>query len=177
MPLIGAFCAVVCAVALMCSAAAQAAVQTITIVNQAGVRAGEVRSVEWALQGQVNRQLSPVWQTPHVVFGPGGWPIILERERAFSSPCGTINSAAGCHWMANSTGLIGLLPAAAVAVGRDLVWSALASHELLEMLVDPSGMGTEVCDPVGQWYYPYRQVEVSAFITPSGGVVDSWRRR
>lgn len=146
------------------------------MVNDAGVSPSTVASVEWALQGQVNRQLSPVWQTPHITFAPGGWQLILAKGPLFHGLIYGLSGCAGpgvigCHWQ-TTTGA----PVAAVWVwGRFGPWSVTASHELLETLVDPSGLGEEICDPVENVFYPYRGEYVSAFVTPQSKVIDHWR--
>jgi hypothetical protein len=110
--------------------------QTITIINAAGVPAAALNRVERAIQDQ-SVQLRAAWGTPCVVFGDGGWPLTLEAGPP--PECGTLELA-GCHDVGSPIGF------ADAAAGP--LQALTVSHETLEMLADPLGTGTEVCDPV-----------------------------
>ena len=130
-----------------------------------------------ALQKQATRDLAPIWGIQATVdpFATlddvplGYWPIIVTEE--------DLGDAAGVH--EDKEGQPFSL------VSYDYGWSLTASHECLEMLVDPfgkrlvpsqspmSGQGrvrflVEVCDPSEATSYAYRVngVLVSDFYTP-----------
>ncbi len=95
------------------------------------VRMGELARVAAALQTQVTRDFSPVWHVeatigayPFELLPPGSWPIIVHD--VLDEP-----GAAGIHRTENDD-----TPYALVLYGE--TWSLTASHELLEMLADPS---------------------------------------
>jgi hypothetical protein len=146
----------------------------------------EVANVAAALSIQIVRDFGPIWGIsatvsafPKAVDVPVGyWPIYIEDP--FKLPDG----ATGCHLDSLSQ------PYALVETGEH--WSLDASHECMEMLVDPSGnrllagpmldpaiqLGmaqhqvryvVEVCDPVqdGQYGYQINGVLVSDFFTPN----------
>jgi hypothetical protein len=91
----------------------------------------EVSRVAAALTMQVSRDVTPVWGIratvrpfAHATQVPAGyWPIFIVRQL----PPGE----GGFHWTKHKQ------PFAEVAAGPS--WSLSASHELVEMLVDPSG--------------------------------------
>ncbi len=153
-----------------------------------GVRVdmSEVAHVAAALATQVIRDFSPIWGITATVSAfpkaadvpVGYWPIFIE------DPMKLPDGAAGVHLDKRNQ------PYALVEAGDK--WSLSASHECLEMLVDPSGnrlhagplleeavqLGlpqhevqyvVEVCDPVedGQFGYQINGVLVSDFFTPN----------
>src|SRR6267154_3854728 len=91
----------------------------------------ELTRVSAALQKQITRDLSGQWDVqgtidPFVALRdvpPGYWPVIIRDDIG--------QDAAGVH--CDDTGQ----PMALVT--SDLDWSVTASHEVLEMLVDPFG--------------------------------------
>jgi hypothetical protein len=118
------------------------------------VSPAELAQVSAALQRQILRDLAPIWSIsasidPFPTFDvvpPGYWPILIVDEAP--QPGSHIDSSG--H------------PMAFVEYGP--TWSLRASHEAIEMLVDPSGLRTvagyspqaeqgrvkflvEVCDP------------------------------
>lgn len=128
-----------------------------------------------ALQKQVSRDLAPAWDlegtvSPFVRLEDvplGFWPVIVRDDIQVD--------AAGVHCDQNGQ------PFALVSMSRH--WSITASHEVLEILVDPfgrrmvsgpsskSGQGRvdyliEVCDPIGDQTYQVNGVAVSDFCTP-----------
>ncbi len=91
----------------------------------------DVSHVAAALTMQVTRDFSPIWGTAATVMPfrtvqevpPGCWPIFIVPKL----PPGE----GGFHWTKHKQ------PFAEVEAGD--TWSLSASHELIEMLVDPSG--------------------------------------
>ena len=152
--------------------------QHIALVPEvAGINASELARVSAALQKQIIRDVSPVWQItatvdafPHLEDVPVGyWPIIL----AF----GELGSDEGVHCdrKGQPYALIEMSPS----------WSLTASHVCIEMLIDPYGNRTivgpsprsdqgsveflvDICDPCEDARYAYtvNDVLVSDFCTP-----------
>jgi hypothetical protein len=135
----------------------------------------ELTRVSAALQKQVTRDLSQCWDIQGTVDAfaslqdvpPGYWPIIIRDDIG--------QDTEGVH--CDDTGQ----PMALVT--SDLDWSITASHEVLEMLVDPLGDRriagpsvtgddgrveylVEVADPVSGKWYLVNGVKVSDFYTP-----------
>lgn len=136
----------------------------------------EILRVAAALQKQVTRDFSPIWDVKATVDGYatlhevplGYWPVMIMQE---------VEGAAGYHIDKNGQ------PFAVVQAGDS--WSLTASHEVLEMLADPfgnrvvagpspkAGQGrveflVEVCDPSEdqEFAYTVNDVLVSDFYTP-----------
>jgi hypothetical protein len=152
--------------------------QHIALVPEvAGINASELARVSAALQKQIIRDVSPIWQIsatvdafPHLEDVPVGyWPIIL----AF----GELGSDEGVHCdrKGQPYALIEMSPS----------WSLTASHVCIEMLIDPYGNRTivgpsprsdqgsveflvDICDPCEDARYGYtvNDVLVSDFCTP-----------
>ena len=152
--------------------------QHIALVPEvAGVNASDLARVSAALQKQILRDVSPIWQIaatvdafPHLEDVPVGyWPIIL----AF----GELGSDEGIHCdrKGQPYALIEMSPS----------WSLTASHVCIEMLIDPYGNRTivgpsprsdqgsveflvDICDPCEDARYAYtvNDVLVSDFCTP-----------
>ncbi len=145
----------------------------------------EVTQTAAALSIQIARDVASIWSVNATVSAfanpkdvpVGFWPIYIEDPGKL--PAG----AGGVHLDRNNQ------PYALIETGDN--WSLDASHECLEMLVDPSGNRTqanpilqqavalgyphrqvqyvvEVCDPVedAQYGYQINGVLVSDFITP-----------
>lgn len=142
------------------------------------VSAWELTSVAAALQKQATRDLGPIWEVPSTVDAftrledvpVGYWPIIVLKD--IQTP-----GASGVH--SDQQGQ----PFALVQYSDS--WSLTASHECLEMLVDPMGKRLvagqspmenqgrveflmEACDPCESSSYAYtvNGMLVSDFITP-----------
>ena len=134
----------------------------------------ELTRVSAALQKQITRDLSEQWDVQGTIdpfvslhdVPPGYWPIIVRDDIG--------QDAAGVH--CDDTGQ----PMALIT--SDLDWSITASHEVLEMLIDPFGNRriagqsvspdqgrveylVEVSDPVSGKSYPVNGVKVSDFFT------------
>ncbi len=137
----------------------------------------ELATVAQALQQQVIGDVAPIWGVSGVVTAfpearqvPGGClPVIIVSADALPTKRRTFHMLAGG------------VPAALVAYDDD--WTVAASHELIEMLCDPSGIRTipgpslhaeqglveylmEVCDPCEGSSYEIDGVRVSDFVTP-----------
>jgi hypothetical protein len=128
-----------------------------------------------ALQNQTTRDFGPIWGIAATVDAfaydqvpVGYWPIFVHDH---------VPDAAGVHLTGQGQ------PYALVQYGP--TWSLTASHECMEMLVDPSGMMTkpgpsimpdqgrveylvEICDPCESVSFAYsiNGVTVSDFYTP-----------
>jgi hypothetical protein len=128
-----------------------------------------------ALQKQVIRDLGPIWGVAATVapfreleqVPPGYWPLVLVEDIPLRRR--------GVHFATGGR------PFALVKNSDS--WSLMASHELLELLVDPWGNWTlpgrsprddqgqveflvEVCDPCQRETYLIDGVLVSDFVTP-----------
>jgi hypothetical protein len=140
------------------------------------VKAAEVAKVSAALQKQLTRDFAPIWGMQATIdafeslddIPPGYWPVVV------------IENVPGSGTHKNRNGQ----PYALVEAGP--TWSLAASHEVLEMLVDPfasrlvAGQSpdphqgrveflVEVCDPCqdGQHAYACNGFLVSDFFTPN----------
>jgi len=153
--------------------------RNVAIVSETNrISMNELTRVSAALQKQAVRDLGPVWNVQSTVDAfasledvpVGTWPIIVEDDIH-------TDGAAGIH--EDNDGQ----PFALVTA--DTGWSLTASHELIEMLVDPfgkrltegqspkSGQGrvqflVEPCDPSEATAFAYviNGVRVSDFYTP-----------
>jgi hypothetical protein len=151
----------------------------VAVVSEtASISFSELSRVSAALQKQAIRDVGPVWGIQSTVdaFGRledvpiGTWPIIIEDNI-------NVPGAAGIHEDDDGQ------PFALVTAGNG--WSLTASHELVEMLVDPFGRRLtegqspkpgqgrvqfliEPCDPseAVQFAYLINGVTVSDFYTP-----------
>jgi hypothetical protein len=149
----------------------------LALASETGqVKMAEVTKVSAALQKQLTRDFGPIWNMQATVdafeslddIPPGYWPIIVVDDVPGS----------GTHKNRNGQ------PYALVEAGP--TWSLAASHEALEMLVDPfasrlvAGQSpdpiqgrveflVEVCDPCqdGQHAYMCNGFLVSDFFTPN----------
>ncbi len=156
--------------------------QQVALLSQtASVPLNEVAKVSAAIQKQVSRDFGPIWSINATVDAfatlndvPAGyWPVVVRSDVAAKQ------HAAGVHL--DDTGQ----PFALVQSSKD--WSLTASHETLEMLVDPFGgrlvagpapkeakgqkrveFLVEVCDPseASSFAYTVNDVLVSDFYTP-----------
>ena len=151
----------------------------------------EVRRGVAALQAQVNRHFGPVWSVAaelHVVGRGGGkrrrgaWQLVLLDQRSADD---------GYHELTRDglpLGKVFLREAMKTPTG----WTTTASHELLELLVNPDttlgafvedhALGSrlytyEVCDPVqdDRFCYEIDGVAVSDFVYPAW--FEPWRKR
>jgi hypothetical protein len=154
-------------------------IRNIAVVSEIDqVSISDLTTLAAALQQQVTRDFSPVWEIDAIVSGfkslddvpLGYWPVIIEADIG-------VKGAAGVHQDDNNQPI--------ALVQYDASWSLTASHETLEMLADPSGnrlqVGkslkedqgqveylVEVCDPSEdqQFAYQINGLTVSDFYTP-----------
>ena len=131
-------------------------------------------------------QLRAAWGTPCVQFGPGGWPLYLQSGYeplpggGYTMHIGGEHYGAGYHgpdWRGQPYAVVDTGSASYTA------WSYALSHEIAEMLVDPTDADyyvwpngarqlLEVCDPVENYTYALDGVSVDDFTLPaawSGG--------
>ena len=156
-------------------------VQTELVAIVAGVpelTRAELDAVVTALQTQVDRDFGPIWGVAAKVIGvlageptpTDAWTVTITKHAGTSEEAGFHSDQAG-------------LPYATIEY--DASWSLGASHELLEMLVDPLGEQlrpgpapsgqaevhflVEVCDPCQESTHAYEidGVSVSDFLTPA----------
>ncbi len=132
--------------------------QYVRVVNDAGVPAATLDVTLAAITQQANSQLRPAWGTPRISFifraKEGAYRLYLEPE---ADALGDYHSQ---DW--------DMTPAATVTVdGAPADWQVAVSHEILEMLVDPSGKGDEICDPVAYDPYEFDGATVSDFALPA----------
>jgi len=136
-----------------------------------GITSAELNEVAAALQIQVERDLAPAWGTRAIVTAgvkrPSAWPIRITED--------VPEGALGVHLDDGGDPYAVILP--------DDGWPVTASHELVEMLVDPRGsrMSTapsldpaangrlvhflvEVGDPVETESYTINGINVSNFV-------------
>ena len=160
-------------------------VQVALVSQSSSVNLSDVTAVSAALQKQTTRDLAPIWNVEATVdaFGSlaqvpiGYWPIVIRDDVIQKQ------RAAGIHLDQNGQ------PFALVQASAD--WPLTASHECLEMLVDPFGNRlvagqapkqvakaakqgrveylVEVCDPseADQFGYSVNGIQLSDFYTPS----------
>ena len=156
-------------------------IKHIALVSESKlVSNGDLLIVAAALQKQATRDVAPIWEIAATVDAFDSledvpldyWPMIVQDNIGYD--------AAGIH-LDESKQPYALISSSA---SRD-VWSLTASHEALEMLVDPfgdrlvagdsakSGQGrvnflVEVCDPseAADFAYSINSVLVSDFYTP-----------
>jgi hypothetical protein len=150
--------------------------QVALVPDGVDIDINEILRVASAVQKQVTRDFSPIWDVTATVDGfatlqqvpLGHWPVMIMQD---------VQGAAGYHTDKNGQ------PFAVVEAGNS--WSLTASHEVLEMLADPFGNRVvagpspksdqgrvqflvEVCDPSEdqEFAYTVNDVLVSDFYTP-----------
>ena len=145
---------------------------------QVSVDPGMLTRVAAALQRQVHEHFGPVWQVDATVNPFVDWSSVPPDYARLIVVDHLDSSALGVH--ATKDGH----PYALVGAHGD--WPLVASHELLEMLADPTGKQTrrgpspkadgrtveilvEVCDPCQgkRWAYSIDGIPVSDFCTPA----------
>lgn len=152
--------------------------QVALVAQTAQIKAQDLSVVAAAIQKQVSRDVSPIWNIDASVdaFASlddvplGYWQVLIDDTIPFD--------AAGIHLNGDNG-----QPYALVTYSDD--WSLTTSHEVIEMLVDPSGNRTvaanspmagqgrvlvlvETCDPseASQFGYTVNGILVSDFYTP-----------
>lgn len=150
--------------------------QRVTLVDEtATVDPGRLAAVAAALQVQLDRDLAPIWGRSATIY-PGTRDTLGDAWRlSILSPARMPPGVEGVHLNGADA------PFALVAMSER--WTVTASHELLEMLVNPSGQNFvnapsvepaakgrraqylhEVCDPCQGFSYLIDGVEVSDFV-------------
>jgi hypothetical protein len=160
-----------------------ALVRHVALVSESKrVKLPDLMRVAAALQKQASRDLGSIWEITATVDAfaslndvpDGYWPMIIKDNIGMPG-------AAGVHMDKDGQ------PFALISSGKSLdEWSLTASHEMCEMLVDPSGdrqetgdspkpeqgrvsFLVEVCDPseAADFAYSVNGVLVSDFYTPN----------
>lgn len=159
-----------------------ALVRQVALVSESSlVQMHDLMKVSAALQKQASRDLAPIWEISATVDAfdkledvpDGYWPLIIKDDIGQSG-------AAGVHMDKDGQ------PFALITSSQSLdEWSLTASHEMCEMLVDPSGNRqvtgnspkpdqgrvsflVEVSDPseAADFAYTVNSILVSDFYTP-----------
>lgn len=144
-----------------------------------------------ALQRQVHEQFGPMWQIEATVSPFTDWNAVPPDYARLIVVDHLDSTALGVH--ADKDG-----KPYALVNGHGNSWPLVASHELLEMLADPTGQKilpgpsprqdgktveilVEVCDPCqgSRWSYTIDGIPVSDFCTPAfyGGGSGPWSYR
>ena len=160
-----------------------AIIKHLALLSEAqSVKAGDVMKVAAALQKQATRDLGPIWEVSATVDAfekledvpLDYWPMIVKDDIG-------MDGASGVHLDKNGQ------PFALITASDDIdEWSLTASHETVEMLVDPFGdklkagdspkadqgrvlFLVEVSDPseAKEFAYTVNGVLVSDFYTPN----------
>ena len=154
--------------------------KNLALISQSqSVTLNDLHEVAAALQKQITRDLVPIWKTHATIsvftslrsVPTGYWPIVIKDNIHQAG-------AGGFHSKKHNQ------PFALIEAGPD--WIISVSHEMIEMLVDPSGNTTvtgdslntdqgrvlyllEACDPceAGEFAYSINGITVSDFITPN----------
>ena len=148
--------------------------RTVVLVNvNPRISARAMRRAAAALQLQANEDLRQWWPGPRVkiviapanTVGTHSWELVIAKPLPHVPGQGY--SIGGAHGLSSTGAVTGT-----VFPVQGTAWTLSASHELLEMLEDPSGAAArdgyafEVCDPVENAGYYLRGVLVSDFVTP-----------
>jgi hypothetical protein len=161
---------------------ALALIQHVALVSESNLcKMNDLLRVSAAMQKQASRDLAPIWDVSATVdvfaklqdVPDGYWPMVIRDNIGYS--------AAGIH--IDKDGQPFALIAASDSVDK---WSLTASHEMCEMVVDPSGNRqetgdspkpgqgrvsflVEVCDPseAADFAYSVNGILVSDFFTPN----------
>ncbi|HEX8114187.1 MAG TPA: hypothetical protein VF516_40940, partial [Kofleriaceae bacterium] len=157
---------------------------------QVSIDPNQLTRVAAALQRQVHEQFGPLWQIEATVSPFVDWNAVPPDYTRLIVVDHLDSTALGVH--ADKDGK----PYALVNAHGS--WPLVASHELLEMLADPTGQQTrpgpspkqdgktvdilvEVCDPCqgSRWSYEIDGIPVSEFCTPAfyGGGPGPWSYR
>jgi hypothetical protein len=159
-----------------------ALIQHVALVSESkSCKMSDLLRVSAAMQKQASRDLAPIWDVSATVDAfdkledvpDGYWPMVIRDNIGYK--------AAGIH--IDKDGQPFALISASDSVDK---WSLTASHEMCEMIVDPSGNRqltsdspvkgqgrvsflVEVCDPseAADFAYSSNGVLVSDFFTPN----------
>jgi hypothetical protein len=155
---------------------------TIAFVNKATVTIGvDLDKLVNALQKQIDRDFVPVWGYPAKLYvtktpAPNDWQIVFFDDA-------DVANALGYHDITvDGQPVSKVFVSTVIAAGEKI--SVTASHELLEMLIDPGAQlwasangyfyAYELCDAVEEEEYEIDGVAVSDFVYPS--FFEPWRK-
>ena len=160
-------------------APAVAGAQTIHIVNAAHLPTRAVARFEAAAAFLANGSLRAHWGSPTVQWtrARGSMTVVLVGDIGpVAAQCGS--EAAACHGVGTDGHPVAVVDTNQAETG--VPWTVAASHELVEMLVDPlaqttsraaDGSGTEwleeVADPVEDYSHRVRGVRLTDFVYPA----------
>jgi hypothetical protein len=156
---------------------------TIAFVNLATVPLGiDLRRLVAALDKQLQRDFAPIWGYPAALYvaekpKPSDWQIVFLDDSDAAD-------ALGYHDLTKDGQPVSKVFVKATIAAKQKV-SVTASHELLEMLIDPGAQmwaqnnngrfyAYEVCDAVEDEEYVIDGVAVSDFVYPS--FFESWHQ-
>jgi hypothetical protein len=143
----------------------------LTVVNNGQVPAMDVQAWIVAQQGQITQDLQPAWGVSATIdLLPGGWPVYLLGVTDYPG-------ALGYHDV-DTAGKPYAKVFVQTAAANQTAWQIVASHEVLEMLVNPGAASQvtgpdgcewyrEVCDPVEDITYARSGVVLADFVLPS----------
>ena len=132
---------------------------TFTVHNGTGLRQNRIDAADAAITKQVSQQFRRYWPGRPIRFGSGGFPIYVEPYATVAWVCQA--NVAACH---GPNWIFAGYSSAAATPGD---WTLALDHEVLETLVDPSGTGQEVADPVQTPGYKYAGWLLSDFVFPN----------
>ena len=162
----------------------------VAVMNRSSLADDEIQKAVNALQTQLHRDFAPAWgidaELTLVSKGsepePKSWWLVIQDEPDYAE-------AVGYHTVtAEGLPLVSISVLNAKRVGFE--WTLAASHEILEMLANPSLNLTvfsskdgkkgrlyvrEICDPVAKLDYKIDGVVVSNFVYPAW--FESFRKR
>lgn len=146
--------------------------QIVQLINQSTALSAEsLNLIVPALQEQVNRDFAPLWGvSANITIGTDPWPAQPDTYAIYLKDRCDISTDLGYHL--DSTGTPTAQVGCQDALDDGQTISSVISHELLEMLADPSAQRmqgsyiVEVCDPVEQDTYTIGNIAVSNFVTP-----------
>jgi hypothetical protein len=154
---------------------------TIAFVNLATVPLGiDLRGLDSALDKQMHRDFVPIWGYPATLYAtekpkPDEWQVVFLDDSDAAN-------ALGYHDLTKDGQPVSkVFVKTTVAAGQKV--SVTASHELLEMMIDPGAQlwaqnkngwfyAYEMCDAVEEEEYEIDGIEVSNFLFPS--FFESW---
>jgi hypothetical protein len=165
----------------------------VSVINASKIlKDAEIPPVVAALQLQVSEHLAPRWNVDAVLdFVPSGqappagnWQLILDDDTNIKGDSGYHNvSPAGTPYPGTPDGIPYGRAFVNTSMQQNESWTITASHELLEMLVNPYAVfaayvpiddrtgafyNLEICDPVSPDICGYKidGVDVSDFVFP-----------
>src|ERR1700683_384465 len=156
---------------------------TVAFVNLATAPLGtDLRKLVSALDKQMQRDFVPIWGYPAKLYvaeksKPGEWQVVFRDDADAAN-------ALGCHDLTKDGQPVSkVFVKTTVAAGQKV--SVTASHELLEMMIDPGAQlwaqntngrfyAYEMCDAVEDEEYEIDGVAVSDFLFPS--FFESWHQ-